>query len=386
MTLSGIRSLDDVLGEIPEGTRTLFSMDAGVDGQLFLINALMTALEGGRRCLVVIPHTTWEIYRCDMPALASFARSDGKQTLFTLDATHRNEIEGKLDYSVERAWSEWRSLMESTCRSRNIDIVFVYFNLFEDMFGFERAILLFKCDDQCPTLIMEYLNLDRREHVQELAEGGYFDLVVSINSGSGTVSFFNFFTLEHVSWKEMPRQSFPYLITDGKVAQYIPKIVVTGPPLSGKSTFVETASEHGSPEESRQFNGAPTTVMLDLGQISCKGFDIRISGTPGYKRFDPIIPTLADHAMGVVLVIDVTRPVQLMRARDLMEKAFPQNLPIVVAANKCDLPHLMSEEYIRSELGLKGDVPIFFISAWNKGDVLHVVEALVDSIMHWSYY
>jgi uncharacterized protein len=337
---------------------------------------------------LIIPHTTWEIYRCDIPALVPYANKSGQQTLFTLDATHRNEIEGRLDYSEERACAEWRNLIESACRRWNVNIIFVYFNLFEDMFGFDQAIDIFNlgCAGIRPTIMMEYLNLDRREHVQEMTGGGQFDLVVSLNSGSGAVSFFNFFTLERVSWKEMPRQSIPYLISNGEVASCAPKIVIAGPPASGKSTFVTTLCDCENPGECLQCNGALTSITLDLGQIHCKGFDISISGTPGHKRFDPLIPTLADHAMGIVLVIDVTRPVQLMRARDLMEKASPQNLPIVIAANKSDLPHLMSEEYIRSELGLREDVPIFFISAWNKGDVFHVVESLVDSIMHWSYY
>jgi hypothetical protein len=45
MTLTGIRDLDNLLVEIPKGMRTLFCMDAGVDGQIFLISTLKTALQ-----------------------------------------------------------------------------------------------------------------------------------------------------------------------------------------------------------------------------------------------------------------------------------------------------------------------------------------------------
>jgi signal recognition particle receptor subunit beta len=85
--------------------------------------------------------------------------------------------------------------------------------------------------------------------------------------------------------------------------------------------------------------------------------------------------------MGIILVVDVTHPENFPRAIELMEKSrYNLPVPVVIAANKSDLPHEVTEEYIRSSLKLGPDVQIFFISALRKSDAIFVVESLIDSI------
>ena len=60
-------------------------------------------------------------------------------------------------------------------------------------------------------------------------------------------------------------------------------------------------------------------------------------------------------------------------------------MPIVIAANKHDLPGAADEQAIRSSLGVPGDTPLFFISALKKADAHRVLESMVDRITQFSY-
>jgi signal recognition particle receptor subunit beta len=124
---------------------------------------------------------------------------------------------------------------------------------------------------------------------------------------------------------------------------------------------------------------------MDFGWLHWQDFDITLYGTPGQPRFDPMLPMILHNAMGVVLLVDATNPEQLPRARHLFDTITKMHVPIVVAANKKDLPGLMSEEEIRNGIGINKDIPVFLISAQIKDDVRDVLEALVDSITKFIY-
>ena len=89
--------------------------------------------------------------------------------------------------------------------------------------------------------------------------------------------------------------------------------------------------------------------------------------------------------MGVIMIIDVTRPDSLPRARDLLTLVYAARIPLVVAMNKADLPHQMDERQVRESLKLKDDVPVFFISSFRRSDVYSVLESMVDRITRESY-
>jgi hypothetical protein len=88
--------------------------------------------------------------------------------------------------------------------------------------------------------------------------------------------------------------------------------------------------------------------------------------------------------MGVVVVIDATKPDTFARARNLIGHMAKHHMPIVIAANKHDLPGTADEEAIRSSLGIPDDTPLFFISALRKADAHRVLESMVDRITQFS--
>jgi signal recognition particle receptor subunit beta len=209
--------------------------------------------------------------------------------------------------------------------------------------------------------------------------------VITVQSAFPPLPQFNFFTIVHVSWLKVPKRSSPFIISNGKIIPYIPRIVVTGPAGSGKSTFVTSASDEGFSIDRRGTNGDTTTVVMDFGNLRWKDFDITLYGTPGHTRFAPLIPPLLNHAMGVVVVIDATKPLTFSRARDLIGLMAKHRMPVVVPANRHNLPGAADEREIRSSLGISGDIPLFFISAKKKADTHRVLESMIDHITQFSF-
>ena len=387
MISTGINGIDDMLGGgIPKGSRVMYSMEPGVDGQLFMISTLFAALSKGLSCLVVLPHTTFDIFKYDAATKRGCSLDIFNKKVVFIDAVDRERIE-KSSRSRKNVQKAWETKVKKLCTENAVEIVFIYVDLLYDDLGLEGTVAIAEAAKTSAktTLILEHLNLEGRPLIDQFIEKYTFDLIISISSAFRSQPHFNYFTLMHTSWSNVPRRSVPFIATVGRVVPYIPKIVVTGPTQAGKSTFVTNASDIGFSIDRRGVAGDPTTVAMDFGWLHWKNFEITLYGTPGQQRFDPVVPMLLSHAMGVVLLIDATKPSALERARYHVQLIREKHLPMVIAANKSDLPNTMSDSEIRKGLDLPKNVPLFFISATRKGDVRLVLESLVDYITQYTY-
>ena len=389
MISTGVSGLDEMLGSgIPRGSKALYSLEPGVNGQLFMISTLSCALARKLSCLVILPNTTVDAFRNDAAKMYG-ARLDlacGPVTF--IDAIDRERIQ-KGSSSVEGRARGWQARIQKLCQDHDIDVIFAYFDLLYEEFGLEAAIDILTSAQRVSggkkiTLVLEHLNLEGLPLLDRFISEMKFDLVLSIRSSFRPFPQFNYFTLTHTSWKQLPARSVPFVIGEGRVIPYIPRIVVTGPASSGKSTFVLNASDEGHSID-RGIGSDMTTVALDFGWLRWKDFDITLYGTPGQTRFDPLLPPYLGHAMGAVLVIDATKPEMLPRARNLIDMIVQRRIPYVIAANKNDLPGVMSQDEIRKGLGIGEDIPLFPIAAPRKSDVNFVLESLVDSITQFRY-
>lgn len=387
MITTGIHAVDDALGGIRDGSDVCIIMEPGVEGTLFLINTFLSSLAAGQTCLLVIPHTRMEIFRQEIFSLTGTDCTEAEGELLVLDAADWDAIDGDLSYTPEKGARAWTARVEAICEERAVDAIFVYFNLFEGEFGFETARSIFSLEtlEKRPTVVIEYLNMIGREHQEEIVASGDFDVVISVRAGFTYLPFLNYFTIEHVSWTHIPARSVPFVVEGARIIPTISKIVVTGPPNAGKSTFVRSASESGISVDRGSRTGQLTTVALDIGHLSCGGFDITLYGTPGQVRFDPIIPQLTRYAMGVIVVLDVTRPDLFSRAKELMDLVHASCLPLVVAANKVDLPYTVTDGQIREIIGIGEDVPIHFITAFDSEQTRTVVETLIGFILEFPF-
>nr|WP_320161745.1 GTP-binding protein [uncultured Methanoregula sp.] len=385
MISTGINALDEMLGGgIPGGNRVLYSMEPGVDGQLFMISTLSAALKKGLTCLVILPNTTVDAFRHDAIAMQVDKKNLCSDKLIFIDAIDRERIQKGAVSRDEKA-RDWKARIQKVCRDNRIDVIFAYFDLLYEEFGLETGLsILESARQKRTTLILEHLNLEGAPIIQRFIREHSFDLVLTIRSSFHPLPQFSYFTLLHASWAPLPVRSIPFSINEGKVVPYIPKIVVTGPENSGKSTFVSHASVAGQEQARAGASGGTTTVTMDFGRLYWKNFDITLYGTPGCQEFDPqILPTLR-HAMGVVIVIDATDPGMLPRANYLAGLVTKQRIPFVIAANRKDQPDPITEREIRTSLALPREIPLYFISADNREDVRRVLESLVDYITRIS--
>ncbi|AGB01846.1 GTP-binding protein [Methanoregula formicica] len=388
MISTGINGLDEMLGSgIPDGSRILYSLEPGVDGQLFMISTLSCALAKKRPCLVVLPNTTVDAFRNDVQRMYG-ARPDLALAPVTFfDSVDWERIQ-KGSKSPEGRARELQARIRKLCREHDVDVIFVYFDLLNEEFGTDAAAAIFTSAQEREkkiTLVIEHLNLEGEQLLDHVIRDLNFDLVLAIRSSFRPFPQFNYFTLVHTSWADLPARSVPFIIGEGRVIPYIPRIVVTGPASSGKSTFVLNAADDGHSVDRMAQEGSMTTVALDFGWIRWKDFDITLYGTPGQERFDSLLPSYLGHAMGALLVIDATNADQLPRARLLIEMIARRRIPFAVAANKSDLPGTLDPGLIRRSLAIGDEIPLYQISAIRKSDVNFVLESLVDSITQFRY-
>lgn len=92
------------------------------------------------------------------------------------------------------------------------------------------------------------------------------------------------------------------------------KILFTGTMGAGKTTAIGAISEI-TPLNTDVHNNdlsvlkAMTTVGLDYGEVTLEGGEkIRLYGTPGQQRFDFMWKILSKGALGLIMLIDNSRP------------------------------------------------------------------------------
>jgi len=185
-----------------------------------------------------------------------------------------------------------------------------------------------------------------------------------------------YFGIFKADWtKEIKKSMLFRILRPGGIKLYIPKILVTGPFDSGKSTFVHALSTRAI-----SVDRLGTTIALDHGHIDYKGFSADIFGTPGQERFDPIIKLLSGESMGVFLIVDSTNPTDFIRAKQMLEITKSYGLPYVIIANKQDLAGALVPEDIRTQFNLPLDVPIVPVVAKDKKGVFEAFEVLIEKI------
>ncbi|MFN3976234.1 MAG: GTP-binding protein [Aquificaceae bacterium] len=169
------------------------------------------------------------------------------------------------------------------------------------------------------------------------------------------------------------------------------KIVVAGPFAAGKTQFINTVSEIKTVKTERKTQ-APgeknvkdyTTVAMDFGKIRIDDeHELYLFGTPGQSRFDFMWEILGEGALGIIILVDSTDPSTFHEARKIINffsSRFP--VPMVVGANKQDLPNAWSPEDVATALDIseEEDIPVLPVSAIDKESVKRVLLTLLEII------
>ncbi len=172
------------------------------------------------------------------------------------------------------------------------------------------------------------------------------------------------------------------------------KIVVAGPFAAGKTQFINTVSEIKTVATERKTSATNersvkdyTTVAMDFGKIRIdEEHELYLFGTPGQSRFDFMWEILGEGALGIIVLVDSTDPKTFHEARRIIN--FFQSrftVPIVVGANKQDLPNAWSPEDVKFALDITDEegIPVIPLSAKDKEDVKKTLLTLLEIIRQW---
>jgi small GTP-binding protein len=169
------------------------------------------------------------------------------------------------------------------------------------------------------------------------------------------------------------------------------KVVIAGPFAAGKTQFINTVSEIKTVKTERRTQQSSersvkdyTTVAMDFGKIRIDDeHELYLFGTPGQFRFDFMWEILGEGALGIIILVDSTNPTTFHEARKIInffQSRFP--VPMVVGANKQDLPNAWSPEDVRIALDIDEEegIPVIPVSAIDKESVKNTLLTLFEII------
>jgi small GTP-binding protein len=174
------------------------------------------------------------------------------------------------------------------------------------------------------------------------------------------------------------------------MAQTDHKIIFTGPVGAGKTTAIASISdiepirtdEHAS--DMTQKRKSATTVAMDYGMIRLGPKEkVHLYGTPGQERFDFMWDILTKGGIGLVLLLDNTRPTPFEDMRFYIKafKEFIDGTRLVIGVTQMDARATPTiDEYVRQLAELDVTAPIFEVDARQRADVSTLIEALLLQI------
>ncbi|MFM2054624.1 MAG: hypothetical protein RL456_2661 [Pseudomonadota bacterium] len=174
------------------------------------------------------------------------------------------------------------------------------------------------------------------------------------------------------------------------MAQTDHKIIFTGPVGAGKTTAIASISDiepirtDENASDMTQKRKSNTTVAMDYGMIRLGPKEkVHLYGTPGQERFDFMWDILTKGGIGLVLLLDNTRPTPFEDMRFYIKafKDFIDGTRLVIGVTQMDARATPTiDEYVRQLAELDVSAPIFEVDARQRADVSTLIEALLLQI------
>ena len=168
------------------------------------------------------------------------------------------------------------------------------------------------------------------------------------------------------------------------------KIIFTGPVGSGKTTAigsisdVEPCSTDSVATDMTAKRKPNTTVALDYGYMKLDGGEtIHLYGTPGQERFNFMWEILTDGGLGLVLLVDNSRPDPFKDLRFFLDafSDFIGETGFVVGVTQSDIRSRPSiDEYHEFLKDHPMNPAIFTVDARKREDVSTLVQALLYTL------
>lgn len=170
------------------------------------------------------------------------------------------------------------------------------------------------------------------------------------------------------------------------------KIVFAGPVGAGKTTAIASISDIEPVRTDERASDmtadrkSNTTVAMDYGMLRLPGGEkVMLYGTPGQERFDFMWDILSDGGIGLVLLIDNTRPQPFDDMRFFLDafREFIGRTQVVIGVTHSDETPMPSPAEYRDALhahGIAQPVPVFEVDARSHADVSLLVQSLLYSL------
>lgn len=167
------------------------------------------------------------------------------------------------------------------------------------------------------------------------------------------------------------------------------KIVFTGPVGAGKTTAINVLSDIPTVTKDARASDMTgtqdqTTIALDYGILKVSDAErIHLYGTPGQDHINTQWSVLTDGGIGLVLLLDNTRPDPFADMRSFLKgfQSFIDQTKMVIGITRMDVKPLPSiEDYYKQLWTMGRNVPIFEVDARRRDDIALLVQALLYSL------
>lgn len=203
-----------------------------------------------------------------------------------------------------------------------------------------------------------------------------FDGIVEISEVREATYSSQKYHLKKVGWNGNTGKSVTFKVyRPGGLKIYIPKVMVVGPFKSGKTSFMKSLCDRHT-----SVDRMGSTIAVEHGTIDRRGYRAEVFGIPGQERFFPLVQKMEGIATGAILVVDSTDSDSLSAASNLIINLRNRDIPVVIAANKQDVPDAMTPVAIQQRLEVP-DTTVVATSAINGEGVFASFETLVELII-----
>jgi len=168
------------------------------------------------------------------------------------------------------------------------------------------------------------------------------------------------------------------------------KLIITGPPGAGKTTAIAAISETPPVRTDTRTTDdlssvkEETTVAMDFGEITLEdGQKVFLYGTPGQKRFEFMWKILVEGGLGLIILVDCSRPEPLDDLQMYLENFsdFIEKTGVVVGITRTDGANAPEMSAFYACLESTGRTfPMFEVDIREREDVALLIDALVSTL------